>query len=340
VLRDDREAADRALYPDEDGHQRRSFRSESGPIGPTEGLPFTSLGELLHESVEGPPWLVEGRLPRSGFSILAGKPKAGKSTVARCLALAVSRGEPWLGSPTHRGVVLYLGLEEKRAEVQTHFKAMGATEEDPVHVFVAPSPQDGLERLRTSTAELSPALIIIDPLFRFVRIRDANDYAVVTASLEPLMVLARGTAAHVLAVHHMGKGERTGGDSILGSTALFGAVDTALLLRRSEKYRTLSSIQRYGEDLGEITLSLDPDTRIVTAGVPRSDADAASAADAILEWLQSQAEPVEERAIQDAVEGRKADLVRALRVLVAECRVIRTGQGRRGSPFLYAVSGF
>jgi hypothetical protein len=43
--------------------------------------------------------------------------------------------------------------------------------------------------------------------------------------------------------HHARKlGE--GGDSVLGSTALFAAVDTLLLLKRTDKFRTLESIQR------------------------------------------------------------------------------------------------
>jgi len=34
-----------------------------------------------------------------------------------------------------------------------------------------------------------------------------------TAALTPLLELARETGAHVLAVHHLGKGEREDGDS-------------------------------------------------------------------------------------------------------------------------------
>jgi AAA domain len=49
--------------------------------------------------------------------------------------------------------------------------------------------------------------IIADPLFRFVRVRDGNDYAAVTNALEPLHALARESGAYVLAVHHLGKGD-------------------------------------------------------------------------------------------------------------------------------------
>ena len=282
---------------------------------------------------------MDQRLPAGGLSLLAGKPKAGKSTLTRCLAFAVGGGEAWLGFKTNRGLVFYLALEEKRSEVRAHFRAMGATPEDSIKVFIAPSPQNGLAQLREATERERPALVIVDPLIKLVRVRDANDYAVVSQALEPLLTLARETGAHVLAVHHLGKGERSGGDAILGSTAIFAAVDTALILKRSEKYRTLSSIQRYGDDLEEITLTLDPETRLVSAGPARKDADEGETARAILDYLGAQSDPVAEQAIHDAVEAKRAVKLRALRRLVAAGQVTRTGTGKRGDSYRYSVSG-
>jgi hypothetical protein len=303
------------------------------------GMVLTKLGDLLAEPEEKTAWVVENRLPVGGLSLLCGKPKAGKSTLARVLALAVARGAAWLSCPTTQGTVFYLALEEKRAEVKKHFLAMGASSADPISVFIAPSPSDGLQQLRLATEREQPAFIVIDPLLRFVRVKDANDYAAMTGALEPLLTLARETRAHVLAVHHMGKGKRDGGDAILGSTAIFAAVDTALLLKRSEKYRTLSTLQRYGEDLEEITLTLDSETRMITAGPSRKEADEEATAILILDFLRPQSEPLEESAIQDAVEGRKAVKVRALRRLVEEGKVTRTGDGKRAAPYRYDISG-
>jgi len=296
---------------------------------------MTRLSDLLSEKEEHVAWLVDQHLPSGGLSLLAGKPKAGKSTFARCLALAVARGEPFLGFPTQQGRVFYLALEEKRMEVRKHFQAMGATATDEIIVHVAPSPQDGLAKLRPLAEREQFGLIIVDPLFKLVRVKDGNDYAAMTIALEPLLSLARDTGAHVLAVHHLGKGEREGGDSILGSTAIFAAVDTALLLKRTEKYRTLSSIQRYGEDLEEITLTLDPETKTLTAGLSRKEADQEQMATAILKFLQGQSEPLDELAIHDTVEGRKSVKVPALRLLVKEGKVGRIGTGKRGDPYRY-----
>ncbi len=330
-----------ALYP-----ERRRARvpllelPDSNHAEPRTELSLTPLAVLLSEPQEITPWLVDQRLPVGGLSLLAGKPKAGKSTLARGLALAVACGAPWLGFATQPGLVFYLALEEKRAEVRDHFKAMGASPEDPIKVFIAPSPQDGLAQLRQAAERERPVLIIVDPLIKLIRVKDANDYAAVSQALEPLLSLARETGAHVLAVHHLGKGERSGGDAILGSTAIFAAVDTALLLKRSERYRTLSSIQRYGEDLEEVVLTMDKETRIISAGPSRKEADEVQAAEAILEYLKTRPEPIEEGALHEAVEGRKGPKAKALRALVESDRVTRTGEGKRGAPYLYSVSSF
>lgn len=172
------------------------------PETPAAGLTLTRLGDLLAEPDEAVEWLVDALLPSSGFSLLAAKPKVGKSTLARCLALAVARGEPFLGRATAQGSVIYLALEEKRSQVRKHFQAMGATGEEEIYIYAAAAPVDALQKIRAEVERTKPALLIIDPLFRFTRVRDSNDYAQVTAALEPLLALARETGVHVLCVHH------------------------------------------------------------------------------------------------------------------------------------------
>ncbi len=311
----------------------------TGDTPTSEDLGLISIGELLGEPDEAHTWIVAHRLPASGLGLLAGKPKGGKSTLARCLAFAVARGSRWLGHATTRGPVIYLALEEKRSEVRDHFRGLGATAEDPIFVLCASAPVDGLEQLRRAAERLRPVLIIIDPLFRFVRVDDGNDYATMTAALEPLMALARESGAHVLAVHHLGKlGGREDGDSILGSTAIFAAVDTALILKRSERYRTLASIQRYGEDLEEILVTLDPETRNVSAGGTRTAAEVADAERLILAYLASVPGPVTEAEFDGVIECRRQLWKRGLRALVARNQITRTGRGGKADPFRYCGS--
>ena len=62
--------------------------AEAPRVTPTSsGIVLTSLSDLLSEPDEQIPYLVDQMLPAGGLSLLAGKPKSGKSTLARFLAL-------------------------------------------------------------------------------------------------------------------------------------------------------------------------------------------------------------------------------------------------------------
>jgi hypothetical protein len=301
-------------------------------------LEFSSIGDLLSEADEHHEWVVDGLLPAGGFVVEVGKPKSGKSTLARCLCKSVAQGEPFLGRDTLQGRVLYLALEEKRSEVRGHFKALGVTADAPLGVFVGQSPVDGLAQLAAALEHEPAALVVIDPLFRFIRTRDGNDYAQMVQALDLVLALARKSGACVLVTHHAPKGERADIDAPIGSTAIAGSVDTLLVLRRGDRYRTLSSVQRIGEDLGETVVELDPETRAVHVAGTRHDADVAAVQAAILEHLLTLTEPVDESSIDAGVEGRTKHKREGLRVLVEEGKVERTGAGKKGDPYRYSVS--
>jgi hypothetical protein len=323
----------------QDHHEKASAQSPTG----TPDLAFTKLGDLLNEPEERVDWLVDDLLPESGFSLLVAKPKVGKTTLARFLALCVAQGTPFLGRTVMQGPVIYLALEEKRSEVRRHFRDMGATGDEDIYVYAAAAPADGFEKVRKATERLKPALVIIDPLFKMTRVKDGNDYAQMTQALEPILVMARETHAHVLCVHHAGKGMREGADSILGSTAIFGAVDTAIIMHRTKEYRTIQSQQRYGTDLEETVLHFDPTTRTLGLGESKAREDMTSVKVAILECLQTQEHDQEEGhaltegEVNHAVEGRNAHKRTALRELARDGQIVRLGKGGKGDPYRYAI---
>ena len=300
------------------------------------GFMLTVLGDLLNEPEEKVSWLLADKLPAGGISVLSAKPKVGKSTLARCLALAVARGEPFLGCETAQGAVIYLALEEKRSEVRRHFSDLGATGEEPIQVHCAAAPQDALPELCKLTKDLKPALVIVDPLFKFVRVSDEKAYAEVCQAIEPLLTLARETEAHVMLVHHCGKAERVDAtDAILGSTAISGGVDSALILKRSDRYRTLQSSQKYGIDWPETVLEFDSERRALSLGVEKSEAEADRISQGILDYLRGSEEPRTREEIEAQVEGKTGPARKALRLLVEGNKIIREGTGRRGDPFKY-----
>jgi len=299
---------------------------------------FTSLGDLLDEPEEEISWIIEGLLPSSGFSIMAAKPKVGKSTLARQLALSVARGDLFINRQTTKGTVLYVALEEKRSEVKSHFKLLGATGSEDLYSYIGSAPEEASKWLEREIQSKKPVLVIIDTLFRFVNITDGNDYAKVTAALTPLLSLARDNGAHVMVIHHARKGGGDGGDSMLGSTAIFGSVDTAIILKRTESKRTIETQQRYGTDMEPTVLIFDEDTRMTSLGGSKESDDMQRIAEEIITFLSDQTEPCAEKIIEEAVEGRTGLKRKALRDLVARGTVQRTGSGRRNDSYLYSRS--
>jgi hypothetical protein len=300
---------------------------------------LTKLSDLLKEPTEDVTYIWDNTLIRGGLSILAAKPKVGKSTLARNLAVAVAEGEPsFLGrSITTSGPVVYLALEDKRSEVKKHFERMGATDELPIFVHTGSAPEKAIDELRKAVMENQAVMAIVDPLQRLVRIPDLNDYSVVSLALEPLMQIARDTNCHLLLIHHATKGiNRESGDSILGSTAIFGSVDCALIMKRSESYRTIESIQRYGEDLPRTVLAFDVGTGLTSSGGSLEDVELAKCGEAILALLVEN--EMVEAEIKEGITDHKGGIVsKSLRLLCQEGKIQRQGLGKKGDPYLYTA---
>ncbi len=318
--------------------QRRSNQTEVG-FKKVEAFELTSLRDLLAEPEEETDWVVEGLLPVGGFSLVAAKPKVGKSTIARQLALCVARGEDFLDREATQGLVVYLALEERRSDVRTHFKQMGATGDENLKIFAGMAPADAISQMRKMALQENPSLIVVDTLARIAKIRDLNDYAQTTSGLEPLLAIARETGSHVCLLHHARKGDGKGIDSILGSTGIAGSVDTILTLHKTTQYRTMASIQRVGIDIKETVLNFDSERRWSDLGDYRKDAEIERAKEGILEFLSNQGEPVEEKIIDKGVEINRSCRKKALRKLVDEKKIERLGEGKKGHPYLYTVSG-
>jgi len=184
--------------------------------------------------------------------------------------------------------------------------------------------------------ERKPALVVIGPLFRLVRIRDEKAYAETYAATGPLIDITRATATHILLTHHAGKGLKTDAiDAPLGSTALGGIVSTLLLLKRTEQYRTLQSVQRIGSDLPETVLTFDAGSRTLSLGGSKADTEQAEAETRILDYLEHAGEPKTQEQIREEVEGRTQMLRAGLTAVVRAGKVQKIGKGVTGNPYFY-----
>ena len=179
--------------------------------------------------------------------------------------------------------------------------------------------------------------MVIDPLFRLARVRDEKAYAETYNALGPLIDTARETGTHVMLVHHSSKGAAKADpiDSPLGSTAIGGAACTLIILKRTETYRVIQTVQRIGQDMPETVLQFDPETKRLFVGGTREEAETESLSGVILEFLEAAEESKTEPEITQAVGGQTTFARRALRQLVEQSKVSREGSGKRGDPYRY-----
>src|SRR5205823_4644320 len=208
--------------------------------------------------------------------------------------------------------VLYIAHEGRREDVKKHFRQLDVRPDEELHVYIGPAPENPIDWLRAAITRRGAKLAIIDTLARFARIRDMDDYAEATQATGPLIALAAETGCHLLSVHHAGKGERSGTDAVLGSTALSGFADTILVMKRhADGTRTLETIQRTGTDLPESVVTLDATTGEVVLGGSLDERRVAAAVEEVVRVVGPEVRT--EQAIRDALAGDRRIVGLAIR---------------------------
>jgi RecA-family ATPase len=221
-------------------NQRNDIFLESMPS--SSSLPaMVTLEGLLSEPYEEPHWLIPDLVPE-GLLLLGGKPKQGKSWFALELALAVAAGSTIFGTyqATQREV-LVLALEDTERRLQTRTRqllaSMPAVPPDAITFALQWSrlDVDGLTQLE-AYIQAHPRLrfIVIDTWAKVApSMKGRSQYGEDYASLSTLKVLAERHHLSILLIHHLRKTQAHDVlDEMMGSTAMIGAVDAILILKR------------------------------------------------------------------------------------------------------------
>ena len=244
-----------------------------------EPMKFMTAAEVRAIPPDDTRFILDGMLPGSGSSIFVAIAKTGKSTFCHQLALSVAHGTPFLCRATIQGDVLYITIEEKASEFFIHMDELGMTDATPVftNFNIACEQRDLIESLELAIG-LHPntRLIVIDPLFKFLHIPDASDYADISRKVKPIHDLARRHKLHILTVHHC---KKRSSDNVvlnaLGSGALTGAVDSVLVMTRNRNgERILQTEQRYGDSMEPTALRWNKETHSISIGSTLEELDA------------------------------------------------------------------
>jgi len=250
----------------------------NGRVSSSDAMIVKNVASLMAEEFVAPPWAVSGLLPE-GVSLLAGKPKMGKSWLALSLAISIAQGQAALGGlPTTQGSVLYLGLEDNKQRICSRISQMLQGAPPPDALFwagaCAPLTMGGLADMEAwITSAEQPRLLVIDTLARARAQNGSNSgnvYADDYAAIVPLKQLAEQYHLSILLIHHLRKnGASDPMDEISGSTGLTGATDCNIVLQR-ERGQTRASLYITGRDVEdqELKLAFDSQTGLWSLSQP------------------------------------------------------------------------
>lgn len=232
-----------------------------------------TASELLGKRFPPTRYVVPDILPE-GVSLLAGKPKQGKSWAAYHLAIAVAAGGVAFGKhQVEQGNALYLALEDGERRLQKRLKKLVPEGDAPEDLDLVTEwsrlDNGGVEEIGEWLEESpNPRLIVIDTLKKVrPQAKGKNVYAEDYEALEPLLPLAQDHRVGMLVVHHLRQMDAEDPlDTISGSTGLTGGVDGALVLKR-ERGRAdafLYVTHRDLEEDKEIALNWSSETALWT----------------------------------------------------------------------------
>ena len=226
---------------------------ESRPLQPRK------LSDIMTEDTPTD-FVIEGLLRAGGTTILIGEPKLGKSQMSLDLALAVSRGEAFVGLATKKGRVIYYALEDGEDIIRDRIKSRGLTglDEDLYIGTTPPVVEDSTALLEEHIDLFQPTMVIIDTLRAMsVSTGKSENEASFADSIYRIAKVARERGVAAIIVHHTVKA--TTGNPITdarGTSAIAGAVDVVAGLYRRDDVMRLAWRGRFGS--GELSLTQHP----------------------------------------------------------------------------------
>jgi hypothetical protein len=299
--------------------------------GPT--ISAQALGAMQFEPIK---YVVPGIIVE-GLTLLAGKPKIGKSWLLLHAAIAVARGGVTLGEiQCAEGDVLYCALEDNMHRLQSRMAMLlGGAEGWPARLFfrceMPRLAEGGLEQLRDwIKAANHPRLVIIDTLamVRAPKGRDESSYDADYGAVKELRDMANEHNVAVVIVHHLRKAAADDAfDTVSGTLGLTGAPDSILVIKY--EYAGVVLYGR-GRDLIELekALSFNKDACKWTIKGDATEVRRSTERGVILAALDGAAEALGPRQIAE-VSGMKAANVRfLLNKLLNDGEIVKASYGK------------
>ena len=307
---------------------------EPKEVGTAADILCATVFELPNYAVPG--YLVEG------LTLLAGKPKIGKSWMMLHVGIAVACGSFTLeGIHCVQGDVLYAALEDNKRRLQRRLRKLLNGRSPPKRLRILSAgemprlSEGGTALIRAWIEQVpEPTLVVIDVLakVRNPRRKDQGLYDSDYAAMQELKTIADEYGIAVVVIHHLRKMDADDPlDQVSGTTGLSGSADTVLVLNRTSSGTTLYGRGRDIEDL-EKAVQFDRGTCTWTVLGEASSVRYSGERAAILAALQEAGEPMSPTDVA-AITGMKIGNVRKLLAnSVKDGLAVRVGRGRYALP--------
>jgi replicative DNA helicase len=299
-----------------------------------------SFNDLIKKQFPLAIWIVEN-LITAGLTVLTGGSKIGKSWLALQLAIAIDRGDYFLGDlPTKKLGIVYFALEDTEERIKRRLTKYGIEEFNDA--WLETTWKHGLTSLKTFLQE-NPQfkVVIIDTLQKFARITDIKDYTETVTALSTLKQIADELGIAIIAIHHTRKGAENGvGDWMdggLGSVGINATADCSITLTR-KRDSAEGFLRATGRDIEDIHWALRWDKESCTwsrIGEAPKEKLLSEDQHILLQILEEESpNPVSTAVIAEKVGKSLGNTINILNRLVTSGFVTKAGRG------LWAVSDF
>jgi hypothetical protein len=281
------------------------------------------------------PYTIEGLAPDSGLVAFHCRGKDGKTTLLIHACRAIAGGQPFLDRATSQKPIIYLNYEMGFAYLQKLLGAGGACPEE-AYVLNRPEPVLQMATIEGLMQQVNkPGVMVIDSFRGAFRLHgDAENSSggagVILRNIQDLAVKLKWL---VIVVHHRNRSAKEGTDGISGTSDWIAAPDVIWTWSRPDKAKpgTLS-IEGRMPPVEPVAVQLSPEECVFIGSVEESREETDKAA--IMKALTLEGQ--EAKDIAQAIDRPASSVRKRLEALFDGGQVNRDGEGKRGSPFLYA----
>lgn len=300
-----------------------------------------TAADLLSLDIPATPHVFPGIIPQ-GLSILAGKPKKGKSWFCLNLACSIAYGLKFLDQTPEPKQVLYIALEDNHSRMKERLSAVLANNVNPQNrnlhlIFKWPRINEGGKGKLDKYLQDNPdvKLVILDTwaMIRGTKRNGSTLYDKDYREFVELKSIADKHGIGILVVHHLRKTDsKDTFDMVLGSNGSTGASDNIILLTQ-EKRGADTVLEISSRALKPQTLAVKFDLQTSwwkILGKPAEEYQISQEQQEILEFFKKEQEddPLKLANVAEFLGKKKPNVYKLMNKLVEKKLLEKTGFGK------------